>query len=109
MTNYCLSLGSLGLALVVWQNSLVLHNISKLTSLLLHALAPITLHLVRWGVIPSHLDLPDLSLRDAILLPILFYSLWQGLYLLLTEVILASYIKSDKEIVFALRSLNSFF
>lgn len=105
LTNYCLSLGSLGLALVVWQNSLVLHNISKLTSLLLHALAPITLHLVRWGVIPSHLELPDhgLSLHDAILLPVIFYSLWQSLYLLLTEVILASYINSDKEIVFALR------
>ena len=29
LTNYSLSLGSLGLALVVWQNSLVLHNISK--------------------------------------------------------------------------------
>lgn len=109
LTNYSLSLGSLGLALVVWQNSLVLHNISKLTSLLLHALAPITLHLVRWRVIPSDLELPDQGLRlhDAILLPILFYSLWQILYLLLTEVILASYIKSDKEIVFALRALAS--
>ena len=63
------------------------------------------MHLVRWGVIPSDLELPEhgLSLRDAILLPVLFYSLWQTLYLLLTEVLLASYISSDKEIVFALR------
>ena len=45
--NYALALGSLTNAMVVWQNSLVLHNISKLTSLLLHALAPLTLHLVR--------------------------------------------------------------
>ena len=60
-------------------------------------------------MIPSNLDLPNLSLHDAILLPILFYSLWQTLYLILTEVILASYIKSDKEIVFALRSGSSQF
>ena len=62
-------------------------------------------------MIPSDLELPDQGLRlhNAILLPILFYSLWQILYLLLTEVILASYIKSDKEIVFALRSGSSQF
>ena len=45
--NYALAMGSLMNAMVVWQNSLVLHNISKLTSLLLHAFAPLTLHLVR--------------------------------------------------------------
>ena len=45
--NYALAMGSLMNAMVVWQNTLVLHNISKLTSLLLHAFAPLTLHLVR--------------------------------------------------------------
>ena len=59
----------------------------------------------RWGVIPSDLEIPreGLGLHHAVLLPLMFYSLWQIVYLLLTEVILASYIKSDKEIVFALR------
>ena len=49
--NYALALGSLMNAMVVWQNSLVLHNISKLTSLLLHAFAPLTLHFVRFVVL----------------------------------------------------------
>ena len=47
ISNYALCLGSLMNALVVWQNSFVLHNISKITSCLLHALAPFTLHLIR--------------------------------------------------------------
>ena len=62
LANYSLSLGSLVAAMVVWQNSLVLHNLSKLTSLLLHAFAPLTCHLVRWGVIPTGLQLPEAGL-----------------------------------------------
>ena len=62
LANYSLSLGSLVAAMIVWQNSLVLHNLSKMTSLLLHAFAPLTCHLVRWGVIPTGLQLPEAGL-----------------------------------------------
>ena len=46
--NYALCMGSLMNAMVVWQNCFILHNISKLTSCLIHAMAPFTLHLIRF-------------------------------------------------------------
>jgi len=105
--NYALALGSLTNAMVVWQNSLVLHNISKLTSLLLHAFAPFTLHLVRWSIIPNNLNLSEQSftLRESFLLPMMFYLLWQTLYLIIVEVILSDWITANQDLEFALRSL----
>ena len=36
------------LAIVVWQNSLVFHSLDKLTSILIHAMPGLTLHLYRY-------------------------------------------------------------
>ena len=33
----------------VWQNCLMLHSLDRLTSLFLHALAPLTLHVIRFS------------------------------------------------------------
>ena len=33
----------------VWQNCLMLHSFDRLTSLFLHALAPLTLHVIRFS------------------------------------------------------------
>ena len=44
-------MGCLMNAMVVWQNSLIFHSMDKITSLLLHALAPLTLHLYRLVII----------------------------------------------------------
>jgi hypothetical protein len=41
-------MGVLMLAIVVWQNSLVFHSLDKLTSILIHAMPGLTLHLYRY-------------------------------------------------------------
>ena len=45
--NYVLCLGTLGSAIVMWQNSLVFHSLDKLTSFFLHFFPPLHLHLFR--------------------------------------------------------------
>ena len=45
--NYVLCMGVLMNAIVVWQNSLVFHSIDKLTSIYIHVLPPLTVHLYR--------------------------------------------------------------
>ena len=62
-------------AIVVWQNCLMLHSLDRLTSLLLHALAPLTLHTLRWA--PAHQAAATLTLWDAAILPIALYLAWQ--------------------------------
>jgi hypothetical protein len=44
-------MGVLMLAIVVWQNSLVFHSLDKLTSILIHAMPGLTLHLYRYKYI----------------------------------------------------------
>jgi len=105
--NYVLCMGSLMNAMVVWQNSLIFHSMEKLTSLLLHAFAPLTLHLYRWGVIPCpEISAEDhLSLVDLIANPFLMYLVWQVLYLIIIEFLLAEKIRRDPELSFSLRHL----
>ena len=61
----------------------------------------------RWSIIPNNLNLSEQSFtwRESFLLPLLFYILWQLLYLVIVEGILASWIRSDEELEFALRCL----
>ena len=61
----------------------------------------------RWDIIPNSLNLPDqpFSLRESFVLPMMFYVLWQLLYLLTVEVILSSWISANQDLEFALRSL----
>ena len=103
--NYALCLGVLMNAMVVWQNCFILHNISKMTSCFLHAFAPFTLHLVRWKIIPNNLDLPEdgITLSDIFILPMMMYFVWQLFYLFVTEVVLASWIRNNKDQLFAIR------
>ena len=103
--NYALCLGVLMNAMVVWQNCFILHNISKMTSCFLHAFAPFTLHLVRWKIIPNNLDLPEdgINLSDIFILPMMMYFVWQLFYLFVTEVVLASWIRDNKDQLFAIR------
>jgi len=106
--NYVLCMGCLMNAMVVWQNSLIFHSIDKLTSLLLHALAPFTLHLIRWGIIPLPIsNEEELSLTELTIIPFMMYLTWQLLYLFIIEVVLAEKISKDQELDFSLRHLAS--
>jgi len=105
--NYVLCMGSLLNAMVVWQNSLIFHSMEKLTSLLLHAFAPFTLHLLRWGVIPCEaIQAEDyLSPTELLINPFLMYVVWQVLYIVIIELVLAEKIRKDQELSFSLRHL----
>ena len=104
--NYVLCMGVLMNAIVVWQNSLVFHSIDKLTSIYIHVLPPLTVHLYRWGLIESSVIQPDdqLSLTDLVLWPSVLYLAWQAAFLLTTEVILAEQLSRDPTLVTSVRS-----
>jgi hypothetical protein len=45
---YCLSHGSLASAVITWRNSLVFHDLDKVTSLFVHIYAPLTFTVIRY-------------------------------------------------------------
>ena len=100
-------MGPLMFAIIVWKNSLVFHSLDKLTSFFLHAFPPITIHLLRWGLIPSPYYYPatSLSLTELISLPLSLYVLWQLGYWTITELLLRQRLSEDKELVTSLRWL----
>jgi len=105
--NYVLSMGVLMMAIVVWQNSLVFHSLDKLTSIFIHVFPPLTLHLFRWGLIPSTSILPDdvLSMSDLLLMPLLMYIFWQLGFVFCLEVIWAEKLKADPHLTTSIRHL----
>merc|ERR1712241_493736 len=105
--NYALCMGVLMMAILVWQNSLVFHSLDKLTSIFIHVFPPLTLHLYRWGLIPStSIHTEDvLSLTDLMTVPLLMYLLWQAGFLLATELLLADKLRADPTLVTSVRYL----
>jgi len=105
--NYVLCMGVLMNAIVVWQNSLVFHSLDKLTSIYIHVLPPLTVHLYRWGLIESSVITPEdsLSLTDLVLWPSVLYLSWQAAFSLTTEVILADRLSRDQTLVTSVRYL----
>jgi len=92
-------MGCLMLAIVVWQNSLVFHSLDKITSFLLHAFPPLTLHMYRWHLIPNNLipENDSLSWAEAFFFPTLLYVGWQLVYLFIIEVVLAGVLARDPD------------
>jgi len=105
--NYVLNMGCLMLAIVVWQNSLVFHSLDKITSFLLHAFPPLTLHMYRWQLIPNNLipENDSLSWAESFLFPMLLYVGWQLLYLFIMEVVLAGVLARDPDKITSARWL----
>jgi len=104
-TNYVLCLGCLMNAIVVWQNCLMLHSFDRITSLFIHALAPLTLHVIRWS--DDWVGPTQLGVWEAVTLPVIFYLAWQAAYLVVTEVFLASWLNKNLDQSFSLRALAS--
>lgn len=86
MACYCLSHGSLASAVITWRNSLVFHDIDKVTSLFIHIYAPFTFTTIRHYLpdpaetFPALAEVPDLNPVRALLFSSLIYCIWQGLY-----------------------------
>jgi len=105
--NYILCMGPLMCAIIVWKNSLVFHSLDKLTSFFIHAFPPLTMHLLRWGLIPNNSIKPEdsLSASEALLLPLGLYICWQIAYWIITEGILKEQLQSDPTLITSLRYL----
>ena len=109
--NYVLTTGPIYFAIIVWRNSLVFHDLDKLTSFFLHAFPPLIMHMVRWNMITTKLPIKDgeidggsLSLMGLFAWPLAFYGIWQVAYLLITSVFLHYYLR-DKDVVTSYRYL----
>ncbi|KAJ8086157.1 hypothetical protein PM082_004979 [Marasmius tenuissimus] len=83
---YCLSNGSLASAVITWRNSLVFHDLDKVTSLFIHIYPPFTFTVIRHFYPDAHQRFPALNelahinpLR-AMLLTGGIYVVWQLLY-----------------------------
>ncbi|KAF7980903.1 hypothetical protein HWV62_36093 [Athelia sp. TMB] len=83
---YCLSHGSLASAVITWRNSLVFHDLDKVTSLFVHIYAPITFTVIRHFYpgseqrFPALKELPYMAPMKALLLSGFIYLIWQVLY-----------------------------
>ncbi|CCA71797.1 related to Integral membrane protein [Serendipita indica DSM 11827] len=83
---YCLSHGSLASAVITWRNSLVFHDVDKVTSLFIHIYAPFTFTTIRHyypeapARFPALNDLPHFQPVRALLFSSALYMVWQILY-----------------------------
>ncbi|KAG6830615.1 hypothetical protein H0H92_015707 [Tricholoma furcatifolium] len=83
---YCLSHGSLASAIITWRNSLVFHDLDKVTSLFIHVYPPLTFTVIRHfypnaeARFPALAELPHLQPLRAIFLSGGIYIFWQLLY-----------------------------
>eukprot|EP01065_Artemidia_motanka_P006918 TRINITY_DN1337_c0_g1_i2.p1 TRINITY_DN1337_c0_g1~~TRINITY_DN1337_c0_g1_i2.p1 ORF type:complete len:499 (+),score=164.73 TRINITY_DN1337_c0_g1_i2:56-1498(+) len=87
--------GPLGWAIVAWRNSLVFHSFDKVTSVYIHTYPMLLTFTWRWRQHCSGADCAVaawgqepgwLPFRDALVLPLAAYVVWQIGYLLITEV-----------------------
>ncbi|TFK74459.1 hypothetical protein BDN72DRAFT_789284 [Pluteus cervinus] len=83
---YCLSHGSLASAVITWRNSLVFHDMDKVTSLFIHIYPPLTFTVIRHfypnaeARFPALAQLPHLQPIRSLLLSGVIYVTWQFLY-----------------------------
>eukprot|EP01087_Luapelamoeba_hula_P019173 TRINITY_DN6321_c0_g2_i1.p1 TRINITY_DN6321_c0_g2~~TRINITY_DN6321_c0_g2_i1.p1 ORF type:complete len:577 (-),score=105.53 TRINITY_DN6321_c0_g2_i1:170-1867(-) len=90
---FCLSNGPLVSAIVMWKNSLVFHDLDKLTSIFIHIYPPIVTYCLRWWCVDTSLftvckdDDCSITLSASFVWPLILYSFWQFCYILKTEIL----------------------
>eukprot|EP01113_Clastostelium_recurvatum_P046817 TRINITY_DN8260_c0_g1_i2.p1 TRINITY_DN8260_c0_g1~~TRINITY_DN8260_c0_g1_i2.p1 ORF type:complete len:401 (-),score=79.79 TRINITY_DN8260_c0_g1_i2:37-1239(-) len=109
---FAMSTGPLAWGTVVWRNSLVFHDMDKLTSVFIHLCPPLVTFCLRWY--PLHGDLTTacgggpctLGFNDTIMMPMYLYMFWQVAYYLKTELIDRKKLQSDQEIMTSSRWMS---
>ncbi|KAL7720125.1 Glycerophosphocholine acyltransferase 1 [Entamoeba marina] len=81
-TAFVFAHGPLLTAIPMWKNSLVFHDLDKLTSVYIHLFPALVCYSLRWYVISSP---PEITLLSGIIIPSIIYILWQCAYLFITE------------------------
>eukprot|EP01133_Synstelium_polycarpum_P007579 gene7579-8870_t len=109
---FALSNGPLAWGTVVWRNSLVFHDVDKLTSVFIHLCPPIVTYCLRWYPNAYSEDLAcggtscELTFREAYLVPIYVYIFWQIFYYVKTEVVDGVKLANDQEIMTSTRWMS---
>jgi len=101
--------GPLAVGIVMWRNSLVFHDLDKLTSVFIHMFPPLVTFSMRWFPVNGDLSRVcmdkdcKMSSYYAFFLTMAFYSVWQIIYILKTELIDKHKLDNDKEIMTSAR------
>lgn len=106
--NYAVSNGTLLGALLAWRNSLVFHSLDKVTSIAIHLLPALLTYLERWS--DQNAMCPQetcfIGFAGAFAEPLLFYTFWQILYIVKTEIVDRERMLADPNIQTSLRWLT---
>ncbi|ELP85628.1 hypothetical protein EIN_409170 [Entamoeba invadens IP1] len=79
---YVFSHGPLLMAIPMWKNSLVFHDLDRLTSVYIHLFPALVMYCIRWH---TYITVPELTLFNGLILPAILYIFWQIVYLIITE------------------------
>ncbi|EKE39331.1 hypothetical protein ENUP19_0102G0025 [Entamoeba nuttalli] len=79
---FVFSHGPLLTAIPMWRNSLVFHDLDRLTSVYIHLFPGLVIYCIRWYVLTT---VPQLTIMNGLIIPSLLYILWQIIYLIITE------------------------
>jgi hypothetical protein len=103
--NWTYAMGPLAWAVPAWRNSLVFHDMQKITSVYIHIFPALTCITIRWLASNPRIDLDgcgSIGLWDATV-GFLGYVAWQLAYFLKTEVIERTALDADPDIQTSLR------
>ncbi|GAM26779.1 hypothetical protein SAMD00019534_099540 [Acytostelium subglobosum LB1] len=109
---FALTNGPLAWGCIVWRNSMVFHDVDKLTSVFIHLCPPIVTYCLRWYPIDFPLDNAcggqpcTLSFKDTFVIPIALYVLWQVFYFAKTEIIDETKLANDQDIMTSSRWMS---
>lgn len=103
--------GPLFFAMVAWNNSLVFHSVDKVTSTYVHLFPALLSWCERWSAATSAIYYGEqtaaLSWSNHLGYPLLFYTLWQTVYLVQTEWWHRHVLDADPDLSTSLRYLSS--
>jgi len=108
---FTLTTGPLASAVVAWRNSLVFHDLDKITSLFIHLAPPCVMFCYRWYPPNAELfqiaaDATTISFKEILVVPVSFYVYWQAMYILKTEYLDQAKLKQDKELMTSSRWMS---
>lgn len=112
---YYISNGPLLIAIVAWRNSLVFHDLDKLTSVFIHLFPALVTFAMRWYPpngnlvhICQNVDDCSVSVFNVFALSFASYTIWQVMYLLKTEVIDKDRLLTDSELMTSARWMSEY-
>jgi len=86
----------------MWKNSVVFHDLDKMTSVFIHIFPALVVYCIRWHPQAELVDLSEsssMSFADAFMYPLYYYLFWQVAYWVKTEIMDKHKLKNDQDII----------